>query len=160
MSTGTDEVGQSAPHADGGEEKQAPINEKHSESSQDASSNHKGDELDSDDTDGIRLVNDGNPFPPDPNAPEETAQLTVRAVLVGSMLGLIVGASNIYLGLKTGMHSAQSTPFPALVDIDLSPFVRFYFWCFSFRCYLWVRLYLLNCSWMAVQLLFFLVLPF
>ena len=105
MSSGINDVRQSAPYADEGEEKQSPINEKHSESSKDALSYHKADGLDSaprDDTDGIRLVNDGNPFPPDPNAPEETAQLTVRAVLVGSMLGLIVGASNIYLGLKTG----------------------------------------------------------
>jgi hypothetical protein len=88
-----------------GEEKQDQINEKPPRSSKDALS-YREDALDSapsDDADGIRLVNDGNPFPDDPNAPEETAQLTVRAVLVGSALGLIVGASNIYLGLKTGM---------------------------------------------------------
>jgi hypothetical protein len=60
------------------------------------------------DTEGVNpeeqevLLNDGNPFPPMPNAIEETTQLTVRAVAVGSMLGLIVGASNVYLGLKTG----------------------------------------------------------
>jgi len=44
------------------------------------------------------LVNDGNPFPPMPNAIEEISQLTVRAIVVGSTLGLIVGASNVYLG--------------------------------------------------------------
>jgi hypothetical protein len=49
------------------------------------------------------LINDGNPFPPMPNAIEETSQLTVRAIIVGSTLGLIVGASNVYLGLKTGL---------------------------------------------------------
>lgn len=49
------------------------------------------------------LINDGNPFPEMPNAIEETNQLTVRAVVVGSFLGLIVGASNVYLGLKTGL---------------------------------------------------------
>ncbi|KAF9010107.1 oligopeptide transporter [Cyathus striatus] len=43
-----------------------------------------------------------NPFPIDPEAPEETHQLTFRAVFVGCVLGAIVGASNIYLGLKTG----------------------------------------------------------
>ncbi|KAG9087881.1 hypothetical protein FRC06_002323 [Ceratobasidium sp. 370] len=48
------------------------------------------------------IINDGSPFPIDPNAPVETSQLTVRAVAIGSLLGLIVGASNIYLGLKTG----------------------------------------------------------
>ncbi|KAF5368921.1 hypothetical protein D9758_002936 [Tetrapyrgos nigripes] len=42
------------------------------------------------------------PFPVDPLAPVETHQLTVRAVFVGCVLGAIVGASNIYLGLKTG----------------------------------------------------------
>ncbi|KAL0576390.1 hypothetical protein V5O48_005579 [Marasmius crinis-equi] len=42
------------------------------------------------------------PFPIDPSAPEETHQLTVRALIVGSCLGAVVGASNVYLGLKTG----------------------------------------------------------
>jgi uncharacterized oligopeptide transporter (OPT) family protein len=42
------------------------------------------------------------PFPIDPDAPEETHQLTVRALFVGCLLGAVVGASNIYLGLKTG----------------------------------------------------------
>ncbi|KAI0066783.1 oligopeptide transporter [Artomyces pyxidatus] len=42
------------------------------------------------------------PFPIDPTESEETHQLTFRALLVGCCLGAIVGASNIYLGLKTG----------------------------------------------------------
>ncbi|KAI0745132.1 OPT oligopeptide transporter [Earliella scabrosa] len=42
------------------------------------------------------------PFPPDPNEMVETHQLTLRALIVGSALGAVVGASNIYLGLKTG----------------------------------------------------------
>ncbi|KAI0066782.1 oligopeptide transporter, partial [Artomyces pyxidatus] len=42
------------------------------------------------------------PFPIDPTEPEETHQLTFRAVIVGCCLGAVVGASNIYLGLKTG----------------------------------------------------------
>ncbi|KAF8155992.1 oligopeptide transporter [Crassisporium funariophilum] len=42
------------------------------------------------------------PFPIDPDEPEEEHQLTFRAVFVGCLLGAIVGASNIYLGLKTG----------------------------------------------------------
>ncbi|KAG8760977.1 hypothetical protein FRC14_000578 [Serendipita sp. 396] len=53
------------------------------------------------------LVNDGNPFPP-MGGPEETNQLTFRAVIIGSLLGLIVGASNIYLGLKTGFTFGAS----------------------------------------------------
>ncbi|TRM63530.1 OPT oligopeptide transporter protein-domain-containing protein [Schizophyllum amplum] len=42
------------------------------------------------------------PFPIDPSMPEETHQLTFRAIFVGCCLGAVVGASNIYLGLKTG----------------------------------------------------------
>lgn len=55
--------------------------------------------------DGEELLDDHDvtrPFPIDPNEPEETHQLTFRAVFVGCVLGAIVGASNIYLGLKTG----------------------------------------------------------
>jgi hypothetical protein len=88
------------------EEKHYPIDEEPSQSSKIAlpyPKDHEPDSAPHDDADGIRLVNDGNPFPSDPDAPEETDQLTVRAVLVGSALGLIVGASNMYLGLKTGM---------------------------------------------------------
>jgi uncharacterized oligopeptide transporter (OPT) family protein len=39
---------------------------------------------------------------------EETHQLTFRALLVGSALGCIVAASNIYLGLKTGFTFGAS----------------------------------------------------
>ncbi|KAI8821685.1 OPT oligopeptide transporter protein-domain-containing protein [Fimicolochytrium jonesii] len=41
------------------------------------------------------------------NHPEET-QVTARAILVGMMLGTIVGASNLYLGLKTGFTFGAS----------------------------------------------------
>jgi hypothetical protein len=44
----------------------------------------------------------GDPFPIDPSIPEENNALTVRAIIVGCVLGAVVGASNIYLGLKTG----------------------------------------------------------
>ncbi|KAI0356330.1 OPT oligopeptide transporter [Trametes cingulata] len=42
------------------------------------------------------------PFPRDPDEMVETHQLTLRAIVVGCALGAVVGASNIYLGLKTG----------------------------------------------------------
>ncbi|ESK88593.1 oligopeptide transporter [Moniliophthora roreri MCA 2997] len=42
------------------------------------------------------------PFPIDPHEPDEPYQLTIRALFVGCCLGAVVGASNIYLGLKTG----------------------------------------------------------
>ncbi|KAI0760527.1 oligopeptide transporter [Fomes fomentarius] len=41
------------------------------------------------------------PFPIEADEIEETHQLTIRALFVGCCLGAIVGASNIYLGLKT-----------------------------------------------------------
>ncbi|PIA92693.1 putative oligopeptide transporter [Cercospora beticola] len=42
------------------------------------------------------------PFPDLPNQPNEPAQFTVRALLVGCVLGAVVSASNMYLCLKTG----------------------------------------------------------
>jgi hypothetical protein len=48
------------------------------------------------------------PFEQDESLPREQTQLTWRAVLIGSLLGLIVGASNIYLGLKTGFSFGAS----------------------------------------------------
>ncbi|KAI0355848.1 oligopeptide transporter [Trametes cingulata] len=42
------------------------------------------------------------PFPIEPDEMVETHQLTLRAIIVGCALGAVVGASNIYLGLKTG----------------------------------------------------------
>ncbi|KAG8807572.1 hypothetical protein FRC19_006590, partial [Serendipita sp. 401] len=65
-------------------------------------------------------LNVRDPFPIDESMPEETnqvfllsfplglvikafhLQLTLRALVVGAVLGCVVGASNIYLGLKTG----------------------------------------------------------
>ncbi|TQN67267.1 putative metal-nicotianamine transporter YSL5 [Colletotrichum shisoi] len=38
----------------------------------------------------------------DPNIPHEANILTVRAIVVGCILGSLVNASNLYLGLKTG----------------------------------------------------------
>lgn len=42
------------------------------------------------------------PFPPLKGVREEKSPLTVRAVVVGIILGSLVNASNVYLGLKTG----------------------------------------------------------
>lgn len=47
-------------------------------------------EVDSAEVHGIVI---GDPFPVDPNAPIEEYTLTVRAVLVGCILGAVVGAS-------------------------------------------------------------------
>ncbi|KAG1732693.1 OPT oligopeptide transporter protein-domain-containing protein [Suillus paluster] len=50
----------------------------------------------------VQFINTDDPFPESPDAPVEEQQLTIRAVLVGCILGGIIAASNIYLGLKTG----------------------------------------------------------
>ncbi|KAI0103793.1 OPT oligopeptide transporter protein-domain-containing protein [Nemania sp. FL0031] len=42
------------------------------------------------------------PLKMDPNLPYEPNPLTIRAVVVGILLGALVNASNLYLGLKTG----------------------------------------------------------
>lgn len=41
------------------------------------------------------------PFPVDPNIPHEEHILTVRAVVVGLILGSLVNCSNVYLGMCT-----------------------------------------------------------
>ena len=98
----------SAPYPE--EEKQFPIDDEKPSYSDDK--HEPAQSAPHDDVAGdISLVNDGNPFPEDPDAPEETTRLTVRAIAVGSVLGLIVGASNIYLGLKTCMYSLRSALF-------------------------------------------------
>ncbi|KAJ8516758.1 hypothetical protein ONZ45_g5972 [Pleurotus djamor] len=64
------------------------------------------------------------PFPIDPDEPEETHQLTFRALFVGSVLGAVVGASNIYLGLKTGFTFGPQL-FGAIFGFAiLKPFAR------------------------------------
>jgi hypothetical protein len=49
---------------------------------------------------GKRFINTNDPFPLDPSAPVEERQLTVRALFVGCLLGAVISASNVYLGLK------------------------------------------------------------
>lgn len=50
----------------------------------------------------LTKISSTKPFPIDQYEIEETHQLSFRAVAVGCVLGAVVGASNIYLGLKTG----------------------------------------------------------
>ncbi|KAK0552613.1 hypothetical protein OC846_001872 [Tilletia horrida] len=51
----------------------------------------------------------GKPFSLEELGGEEDGnQLTVRAVLLGSVLGLLIAASNVYLGLKTGFTFGAS----------------------------------------------------
>lgn len=53
-------------------------------------------------------VKSGEPIPVIAGLPEETQQFTFRAVAVGCLLGSVVQASNIYLGLKTGFTFGAS----------------------------------------------------
>ncbi|KAK2601787.1 hypothetical protein QQS21_004671 [Conoideocrella luteorostrata] len=67
-------------------------------------------ETESDDEDITDLFKS---FPPIKGIEEEPNPLTVRAVLVGIVLGSLVNASNVYLGLKTGF-TFSATMFGAL----------------------------------------------
>ncbi|PWN53970.1 OPT superfamily oligopeptide transporter [Violaceomyces palustris] len=55
-----------------------------------------------------RDLNVGEPFPIETLGPDEEYQLTIRSLVVGTGLGCIVAASNIYLGLKTGFTFGAS----------------------------------------------------
>ncbi|CUS14945.1 unnamed protein product [Tuber aestivum] len=66
-----------------------------------------------DEDDSIASEPDWDPFTPFPiveGAPEEARSqiLTIRAVVVGCMLGGLVNASNVYLGLKSGWTFAAN----------------------------------------------------
>jgi hypothetical protein len=57
----------------------------------------------SSDFDGDSDILHSDPFVPFDDLPDERKRIvTIRAVLLGSICGALVGASNIYLGLKTG----------------------------------------------------------
>ncbi|KAL2859214.1 OPT superfamily oligopeptide transporter [Aspergillus pseudodeflectus] len=54
-------------------------------------------------------VEEPNPFAPFPDSePNERRILTLRAILVGSLCGTLVNASNIYLGLKAGWTTSAN----------------------------------------------------
>ncbi|KAI1842514.1 hypothetical protein JX265_012674 [Neoarthrinium moseri] len=48
------------------------------------------------------------PLPPLEGVPDEPMPLTFRAVIIGTILGSLVNASNVYLGLKTGFTMGSS----------------------------------------------------
>ena len=47
------------------------------------------------------------PYVPDSASP---AELTFRAVLLGSLLGIVFGAASVYLGLRVGLTTSASIP--------------------------------------------------
>ena len=50
------------------------------------------------------------PFKPYVSASTEMAEFTLRAVLIGLVMCVILGAANAYLGLKAGMTIAATYP--------------------------------------------------
>jgi uncharacterized oligopeptide transporter (OPT) family protein len=52
----------------------------------------------------------GDPLPEDPILKaRETRQCTLRSIIVGSIFGLIIGAANIYVGLRIGWGLGAGT---------------------------------------------------
>lgn len=65
--------------------------------------------------------------------PTETQTLTVRAVVVGCMLGSVVQASNLYLGLKTGFTCRSENRVQRFYDaLGNSQGLIFFLFFFSF----------------------------
>ncbi|KAE8230225.1 hypothetical protein CF326_g4779 [Tilletia indica] len=66
----------------------------------------------------------GEPFDVEELGEEEGSGFTIRAVLLGSVLGLLIAASNVYLGLKTGFTFAASL-FGAILGFAGIQFLQF-----------------------------------
>src|SRR2546423_2973100 len=56
----------------------------------------------------------GTPHQPYVPAAQSPAELTLRAIVLGVILGLIFGASNVYLALKIGLTVSASIPIAVL----------------------------------------------
>lgn len=64
------------------------------------------------------MTNPGTPHEPYIPAEAELPELTVRALVVGTLLGMIFGASSLYLVLKVGLTVSASIPV-AVISITL-----------------------------------------
>src|SRR5688572_997180 len=53
-------------------------------------------------------------FKPYVPADEDRKELTLRALVIGSLLGIVFGASTVYLGLKVGLTVSASIPIAVL----------------------------------------------
>src|SRR6188768_1544671 len=53
-------------------------------------------------------------FQPYVSASQSPAEFTVRAVILGSLFGLLFGASTVYLGLRAGLTVSASIPIAVL----------------------------------------------
>src|SRR5207248_2229831 len=61
-----------------------------------------------------QAVADGESFTPFVPASENRRELSVRALVIGSLLGIVFGASSVYLGLKVGLTVSASIPVAVL----------------------------------------------
>jgi putative OPT family oligopeptide transporter len=62
---------------------------------------------------------DFKPFVP---AETEMAELTVKAVLLGALMAIVLGAANAYLGMKVGLTVAATFPAAVVAMAALRPF--------------------------------------
>lgn len=75
------------------------------------------DDLKSELSDGDQITDLFSPFPEVKGIEPEENPFTIRAVLTGIILGSLVNASNVYLGLKTGF-SFTATMFGAIFGMS------------------------------------------
>ncbi len=61
-------------------------------------------------------------FKPFVSASEEMAELTIKAVLFGAVMAVILGAANAYLGMKVGLTVAATFPAAVVAMAVLRPF--------------------------------------
>src|ERR1041385_859650 len=62
----------------------------------------------------VAPVQDGESFQPYVPATEERRELSIRAAIIGSLLGSLFGASSVYLALKVGITVSASIPIAVL----------------------------------------------
>lgn len=79
---------------------QLPHEEVYPNEKKEASFNYEDEKSDVEEEEG--MLDNLFPFPPLKGVPDEEQQLSIRALVIGILLGAVVSASNIYLGLKTG----------------------------------------------------------
>ena len=61
---------------------------------------------------------------PSPIPPGNTRELTLRVVLLGILLSIVMGAANVYVGLKAGMTVSASIPAAVMAMLVFRMFPR------------------------------------
>src|SRR5437868_3117068 len=69
----------------------------------------------------IMLAADQREFQPHVPPHEEAPELTLRAVLLGAVLGILFGASSTYLALRVGLTVSASVPIAVIAIALLRP---------------------------------------